>query len=470
MHKGTTMGTDLASFRAGFGGTVLLPGDAGYDPARSVWNGAIDRRPAVIAQCSTREHVAQAIAFGREAGLQISVRGGGHNFAGFAVAEAGLMIDLSPMRSVTVDAPSRRAVCGGGATWGDIDAAAQEHELAVTGGFISHTGVAGLTLGGGIGWMTRFAGLSCDNMVGAELVTADGRTVRASAGENPELLWALRGGGGNFGVVTEFEFDLHPVGPMVNLGFFFWPVDQGEQALRFCREYTRSIPEKNGVLVAGLNAPPAPFVPEHLHFAPGYAILVVGFGTPDEHAQLVAPIRETVPPLFELVTPIPYVMLQQMFDEGNQWGLHAYEKALHLDELSDAAIAVICEHLPRKQSPLSFMPVFLVDHAFARVADADTAFSGRRSTRWVVNIAAACPDPGMLPAERQWVRDFWQALLPHAGGAGSYVNFMSEYEEDRVRAAYGAEKYERLARIKAEWDPENVFRLNANIKPALSAV
>ena len=460
------LGSDLDSFRAAFAGTLILPTDEGYATARSVWNGAIDRRPAAIARCETADHVVQALRFAREAGLEVSVRGGGHNFAGFAVADGALMIDLSVMRRVTVDPQARRAVCGGGATWADVDAATQEHGLAVTGGFISHTGIGGLTLGGGIGWLTRLAGLSCDSLVGAEVVTADGRILHTSADENPELHWALRGGGGNFGVVTAFEFALHPAGPMVNMGMFFWGLEDGERALRFAREYTRTVPENNGVLIGGLNAPPAPFVPEQHHFAPGYALFVVGFGTPEEHAQVVAPIREAVPPVFEFVTPIPYVMLQSMMDEGNPWGISAYEKALHLDEMTDEAIAVITKHLPGKASPLSFMPIFLVDGAYSRVGDDDTAFSGRRSTRWVVNIAAVCPDPGQLAAERDWVRTFWDALRPHAHGAGSYVNFMSEYEEDRVRAAYGAEKYARLARVKAQHDPENVFHLNANVKPA----
>ncbi|HEV7679254.1 MAG TPA: FAD-binding oxidoreductase [Candidatus Dormibacteraeota bacterium] len=460
------LGSDLASFRADFAGVVITPDDPDYDTARSVWNGAIDRRPAVIARCSDAEQVAAAVAYGRAAGLEISIRGGGHNFAGFAVCDGGLMVDLSAMRQVSVDAEARRARCGGGATWAEIDAAGQQHGLAVTGGFISSTGVAGLTLGGGIGWLTRAHGLSCDNLVGAQVVTAGGRIVRASADENPELLWALRGGGGNFGVVTEFEFALHPVGPMVNIGFFFWGIDKGREVLRFAREYTRGLPENNGVLVAGLNAPPAPFVPEAHQMAPGYAIIVVGLGSPEEHAAAVAPIREQAP-LVDFVSPIPYTMLQAMMDEGNPWGISAYEKALHLDEMSDGAIDVIAEHLPGKQSPLSFMPVFLVDGAYARVAEGESAFSGRRTARWVVNIAAVCPAPDMLPAERQWVRTFWDALRPHAKTAGSYVNFMSEYDEDRVRASYGAEKYERLARIKAEWDPENVFHLNANVKPAL---
>jgi hypothetical protein len=460
------LGYDIDSFRAAFGGAVLTEQDDGYDAARSLWNGAIDKRPSVIARCATAEQVATAISFARANDLEISIRGGGHNFAGFAGTDRGLMIDLSAMREVHVDAAARVARCGGGATWGDVDAATQAHGLAVTGGFVSHTGVAGLTLGGGIGWLTRSAGLSCDSLVGAELVTADGRVVRADSGTNPELFWALRGGGGNFGVVTSFEFALRPAGPMASIGLFFWEAARGREALSFCREFVRTVPENNGILIAGLSAPPAPFVPERHHFAVGYALIVVGFGSPEEHASVVAPVRQGPPPLFEMVSPIPYVALQQLFDEGNPWGMLAYEKALHLEELTDAAIEVITEHFPRRRSPLSFMPVFVVDGAYARVADDATAYSGLRSTRYCVNIAAVCPAPELYEADRPWVRSFWEALRPHAVGSGSYVNFMSEYEEDRVRAAYGEAKYQRLARVKAEWDPENLFHLNANIKPA----
>jgi FAD binding domain-containing protein/berberine-like enzyme len=459
------MGSTLEEFRAGFDGEALLPGDAGYDEARSVWNGDIDRRPALIARCGTPMHVAEAIAFARGEGLELSVRGGGHNFAGSAVCEGGVMIDLSAMADVSVDAPARRARCGGGATWADLDAAAQEHGLAVTGGFISHTGVGGLTLGGGMGWLTRKAGLSCDNLVSAEMVLADSRIVRASAEAHEELFWAIRGGGGNFGVVTEFEFALHEVGPLVQLGVFFWGVDQGVEALTLARDTVAALPEGVGGLIAGLSAPPAPFVAQEHHHAPGFAVLIASWGTPEEHAEIVAPVREALAPLWELVTPIPYTELQKMFDEGNAWGTYAYEKALYLDELSDEVIAIFAEQLPRKASPLSFVPVFPLDGAFAAVGDGDTAFGGSRSARFAFNIAAACPTPELLEVDRAWVRGFWEALRPHAGGAGSYVNFMTDIEEDRVRAAYGPAKYDRLARIKAQYDPENVFHLNANIKP-----
>lgn len=461
--------SSVSAFRASFGGTVITPSDPDYDTARSVWNGAISRRPAVIARCSNAQDVATAIQFGRHQAMEISVRGGGHNFAGFAVCDGGLMIDLSRMRQVTIDPVNRRAVCGGGATWADMDAASQVHGLAVTGGFISHTGVGGLTLGGGLGWLTRKAGLTCDNLIAAEVVTADGRIIRASADEEADLFWALRGGGGNFGVVTSFEYRLHEVGPLVQLGLFFWGIDQGAEALRFSRDFVTTLPEDMGVLIAGMSAPPAPFVPEQHRLAPGYALLIVGFGPAEEHQRAVESIRATLPPLFDFVTPIPYAHLQQMLDEGNPWGILAYEKALTLDEISDAVIAVITEHLPRKSSPLSFVPIFVVDGAFGRVGEQETAYSGSRAARFVFNIAAVCPTPEMLEADRAWVRSFWEALRPHASGSGSYVNFMAEYEEDRVRASYGAAKYERLARIKAAYDPDNLFHWNINIKPAKPA-
>jgi len=462
-----TLDRDIEAFQAGFGGTVLTPGDENYEDARSVWNGAIDRRPAVIALCSSAEEVASAIRFARERNLEIAVRGGGHNYSGNAVCDAGLMIHLGRMNSVAVDPARRLVVCGGGATWAEVDAATQEHGLAVPGGFISHTGIGGLTLGGGIGWLTKLAGLSCDNLVGVEVVTADSRILHASANEHPELFWAVRGGGGNFGVVTSFEFALHDVGPMVNLGLFFWGLDVGTEALRLSGAFLPTLPaDATGFIGVGLSAPPAPFVPEQYHFRPGHALLVVGFGSPESHAEIVAPIRAGLPPLFELVTPIPYVALQQMFNESAAWGTLGYEKALYLDELSDGVLSVIAEHAPKKSSPLSFCPTFLMAGAYTQVADHDTAFGGSRSAGFVFNIGAAAPTPELYEADRAWVRAFWEAMRPHASGSGGYVNFQADADQDRVRASYGADKYARLSRIKAEYDPENIFHLNANIVPA----
>ena len=457
----------IMTFRAGFGGQTIAPDHADYDRVRAIWNGAIDRRPALIACCTTAGQVADAISFARRSGLEIAIRGGGHSHAGHSACDGGMMIHLGTMNRIVVDPAARRAVCGGGATWADIDAATQQHGLATPGGFISHTGVAGLTLGGGIGWLSKIAGLSCDNLVAAEMVTADSRIVRASERENSELFWALRGGGGNFGVVTSFEFALHPAGPMVNLGLFFYGLGNGAEALRFARDFVETLPtEATAFLAIGLSAPPEPFVPEQYRFLPGHALLVVGFGSAAAHAAIVAPISKAVTPLFELVTPIPYVALQQMFNPSAVWGTLGYEKALYLDELSDAAIAVIGEHVPKKSSPISFCPTFTMTGAYRARDDADTAFGGKRSARYVFNIEGAVLERATYDAERTWVRNFWEAMRPHATGSGGYVNFLVEADEDRVRASYGEDKYRRLARVKAEYDPANVFHLNANIRPA----
>jgi FAD/FMN-containing dehydrogenase len=459
------VGLDTASeLQKSFGGEVSLPGSPSYDEAVRIWNGAITRRPAIVASCTTTEDVVAALELARREGLEVSVRGGGHNYAGNALCAGGMMIDLTPMKRVEVDVEARRATCGGGTTWGELDAATQAHGLAVPGGFISHTGVAGLTLGGGFGWLSRLAGLSSDNLVGATVVTADGRVLRASGEENSDLFWAIRGGGGNFGVVTQFEFALHQVGPLVNLGLFLFSPDQGPDLFRFAREFVRDLPEDGQAFLAGLNAPPEPFVPEELQLSPVFGMVVVGFGDAEAHGRLVARVKDSLDPIVELVLPIPYVDLQQMFDASAPWGLHSYEKAVYVDDLTDGVIEAIVEHQAKKMSPLSFVPIFNFGGAFRRIHEEATAFGGSRDTGYVINISATTPSPEEFEAERSWVRDYWSALLPHATGTGSYVNFMSEYDEDRVRNAYGP-KYERLQRIKATFDPDNVFHLNANIKP-----
>jgi hypothetical protein len=455
----------LDELRESFGGEVSLPGSTSYDEAVRIWNGAVTRRPAVVASCTTAEDVAAALEVARTEGLELSVRGGGHNYAGNALCEAGMMIDLTPMKTVTVDTGSGRCTCGGGTTWGELDAATQAHGLAVPGGFISHTGVAGLTLGGGIGWLSRLAGLSSDNLVGATVVTADGRLLKASDNEHPDLLWAIRGGGGNFGIVTEFEFALHQVGPLVNLGLFLFSPDQGRDLFRFARDFVHDLPDESQIFLAGLSAPPEPFVPEELQLSPVFGLVVVGFGEAETHQRLIAPIQDDLSPIVELVTPIPYVDLQQMFDASAPWGLHSYEKSVYVDDLTDGVIDAIVEHQAKKMSPLSFVPIFNFGGAFRRVDDEATAFGGSRDTGYVINISATALSPDDFDAERSWVRDYWSALLPFATGSGGYVNFMTEYDEDRVRNSYGA-KYERLQRLKADYDPDNIFHLDANIKPA----
>jgi FAD/FMN-containing dehydrogenase len=455
----------IGDLRTTIGGPVLGPDDPGYDEARQLWNAAIDRRPAVIARCQSAEDVSSALAFARENGLEVAVRGGAHSPAGTSVVDDGLMIDLSLLNQVTVDPAAKRARVGGGALLADLDAATQEHGLAVPAGMISHTGVAGLTLGGGMGWLSRKAGLSIDNLVSAQVVTADGQILRAAEDENPELFWALRGGGGNFGVVTEFEFRLHEVGPTVGFGMLFWDLARGPEMFRLAREVIAKLPRELNILIAGLNAPPAPFVPEQHHFQPGYALVVTGFGSAEEHAQVMAEIRTALPPLFEFTTPMPYTALQQLLDESNAWGFHCYDKGTYLDDLSDEAIQVITDQLPLKQSPLSVALFYRLDEAYSEVAEDATAFSGGRSPRYALFIVAVCPTPELLAADRTWVRSFWEAIVPYGRGIGSYVNAMSDSDDDRVRASYGA-KYDRLAAIKAQYDPRNVFHRNANIKPA----
>lgn len=454
-------------FRAGFGGVVVEPADIGFDEAltRAIWNGDIKRRPALIARPTNAAEVADVLTYVRRESLDVTVRGGGHGYAGHAVADGAVMIDLGELNAVTVDPTALRVRCGGGATWADVDGATSPLGLAVTGGFISHTGVGGLALGGGFGWLTRQAGLTSDNLVCAEVVTADGRVVTASAVDNPDLFWALRGGGGNFGIVTRFEFNLHPVAPMANLALFFWQPDRAAAALRHARTPLAALPNDYGTFVAGMSAPPAPFVPAEFHGAPGFVVAVVNWGDAAEHTAAVAPFA-ALNPQWQVAMPIPYVALQQMFDESAPWGGYAYEKALYMRELRDDAIDILVEYLPRKTHPLSFLPIFPLGGAYAAVPEDATAFGGRRDTGWLINISAFAESTDALAAERSWVQDFWAALLPHSVAGGTYVNFLSDADSDRVRAAYGAEKYERLSAIKAVWDPDNVFHHNANISPA----
>ncbi|WP_033290642.1 FAD-binding oxidoreductase [Amycolatopsis jejuensis] len=457
---------NVDDLRATIAGPVLGPADPGYDEARALWNGDIDRRPALIVRCGSAQEVAAAVGFGRERGLEIAVRGGGHAYSGTSVCDDGLMIDLSRMNAVTVDPAARIARVGGGATLADLDAATQAHGLAVTGGVISHTGVGGLTLGGGMGWLVGTLGLAVDNLLGAEVVLADGRIVHAGPLSEPDLFWGLRGGGGNFGVVTEFTFALHPIGPEIQLGLFFWDLDQGADALRFCRDFLPTLPQRSGVLIgAGLTAPAAPFVPESFQGVAGHALVVVGFGSAAEHAAMIEPVRHGVPPRFELVTPMPYVALQQMLDDAAPWGIRGYEKAVDLDELTDDVITVLVEAAATKTSPMSFIPIFRLSGAFCDTGPDETAFGGSRSAHYVCNLNAIAPDADALATDRDWVRRTWAALKPFASNTGSYVNFLVEADQDRVRASYGPATYDRLAAVKYRYDPENLFHRNANIQP-----
>jgi FAD/FMN-containing dehydrogenase len=387
--------------------------------------------------------------------------------SGASVVDDGIVIDLGSMNHVKVDPEARRALVGGGALLADVDAATQAHGLAVPAGLVSHTGIGGLTLGGGMGWLSRLGGLTVDHLVSARVVTADGRVRVASATENPDLYWALRGGGGNFGVVTELEFDLIEAGPMVHFGLLFWSVDQGPEMMRHAREVIDGMPEDVNVLIGGLNAPPAQFVPEQHQLAPGYAAIVVGTGDLGHHTEVLAALRGGVAPLFEFLTPMPYVELQKMLDEANAWGLFSYDKGCYVDALSDDVIEAVATHFPQKTSPLSLVLFYRLDGAYSRVADDATAFGGGRSPRFAVFVIGVCPVEEMLPGEREWVRAMADALAPASADDGVYVNGVTDFDtRSSVQMAYGPEKYARLVEIKTKYDPDNVFHRNANIPPA----
>lgn len=461
-----TVAAGIGELRARMTGRVILPADPDYDDARRVWNAAIDRRPAVIARCASAGDVAAAVAFATRHDLEIAVRGGAHSISGASVVDDGLMIDLSSLNQVTVDVAEKTARVGGGALLSALDAATAEHGLAVPAGMVSHTGVGGLTLGGGMGWLSRKAGLSIDNLLSAEVVTANASAVRCSPYEHAELFWAIRGGGGNFGVVTEFEFQLHEVDPMVEYGFTFWDLSQGAEVLRLADKLVAELPPDLNVIVGALNAPPAPFVPAEHQFKPGYAIILVGFGTSSGHADVMSRIASDLPPLVQFATPMPYVALQQLLDEANGWGTYAYDKGAYLESFSEDAISVITKQIPQKSSPMSVMLCYRLDGAYCAVPEDATAFSGGRSPRWGVFIIGICPSPEGLEAERGWVRDFWQTLLPQAMGAGAYINAFTDATASGIQASYGFSKYARLAYIKSQYDPQNVFHRNANILPA----
>lgn len=457
-------GNELRELRGRLRGEVIGVGDPTYDDARRVWNASIDRRPMMVARCADEADVQAVVRFAAERDLDVAVRCGAHSMSGACVVDDGIMIDLSDMNQVDVDPDRRRATVAGGALLGDLDAATQQHGLAVPTGLVSHTGVGGLTLGGGMGWLSRKFGLTIDNLVAARVVTADGELLHASAEENPDLFWAIRGGGGNFGVVTEFEFALHAAGPTVQFGFLFWGLDQGPEALRHAREIIDTLPEDVNVIVGGLNAPPAPFVPEEHQLRPGYAMIVVGFGSPGEHADVLARARAAVLPLVDFAAPMPYVELQQMLDEANAWGFHAYDKGCYVGELSDGVIDTLTEHFPKKQSPLSIVLFYRLDGAYARVAEDATAFSGGRSARFATFIIGVCPVAEMFPAERDWVRSMADALRPYATSDGSYVNGSAEFDDqDHVEFAYGVDKFAKLLRLKAIYDPGSLFHGSADV-------
>jgi hypothetical protein len=451
----------------GFQGELIAADHAEYDAARAVWNGTIDRRPRVIARCSGAADAAAAVRFARDHDLEIAVRGGGHNVAGTAVCDDGIVVDLSAMRAVWVDPAGRTARVQGGALWGDVDHETQAHGLATTGGIVSHTGVGGVTLGGGIGWLMRKHGLTVDNLLAADVVTAEGSIVRASLDEHPDLFWALRGGGGNFGVVTSFQFTLHPVGPAVTAGPVFWAADDTADVLGFYRDFVSAIPDELGTVVRLGTVPPLPVIPEDLHWRPAIAVACCYAGAVEDGERAVQGLREFGAPLIDLISPKPYVDHQRGIDDTVPHGWHYYWKSTNLAGLSDDVISVIAGHAYTAHSPRSYAAMFHFGGAVARVPLGATAYAGRQAPHNIVIEGVWLPDePAELgAAETAWVRRFLEALEPHRA-ASVYVNFLDADEGTaRVREAYGEETYQRLTDVKAKYDPDNAFHINQNIRP-----
>jgi FAD/FMN-containing dehydrogenase len=450
----------------GFGGVIVQPGDAAYDEARMVWNGMFDRHPAVIARCSSAADVVAAVNFARENDMVVAVRGGGHSAAGTSTCDDGLVVDLSGMKSIEVDPAAKTARADAGLTWGEFDAATQEQGLAVTGGRFSTTGIAGLTLGSGSGWLERKCGLTADNLLSVDIVTADGQQLTASESENPELFWGVRGGSGNFGVVTSFTYRLHEVGPLIYGGMLVALPDRAAEVLRFMREYMVDAPEDLGAAVAFISAPPEPFVPAEMHFKPVLGMVICWTGEHDEGERVIAPIREAMQPVMDMVQPMPYTALQTMLDAGGPKGVRAYMKAEFIEELTDEAIAKIVEHGARRAGPMAQLLMEPMGGAISRVGEHDTAL-GRRDVPWCYHALGMWmePDAETEQAHRAWAASLSEDLKPHTT-TGVYLNFTSDDDEERVRSTYGPEKYARLVALKDRYDPGNLFRLNANIKPS----
>ena len=453
----------VGELRTSLRGDVTLPGEQGYDDARKVWNGSIDRRPGAIARCTGVADVMAAVRFARERDLLVSVRSGGHGVAGQAVCEGGLMIDLSPMRGIRVDPAGRTVRAESGVLWGEFDRETQAFGLATTGGIVTHTGVAGLTLGGGIGWLMRKHGLTIDNLLSVDLVTADGTFVTASEQENPDLFWGVRGGGGNFGIVTSFEFRLHPVGPAVLAGPILHPLDRAPEVLRFYRDFIQSAPDELTTIVNLRFAPKMPFIPEDLQGQPIVAVVACHGGPVEEGESLLRPLREFGSPAVDLVSPKPYLTHQAFFDPTVPHGWNYYWKSWELEPLTDHAIDVIVDHASKMTSLLSSFPIFHLGGAVSRVAEDETAYSHRDAAH-NININAIWAEDPEPERHVTWAREFWAAMEPFSSGV--YVNFLADEGQERVNQAYGERKHARLVALKDRYDPTNFFRLNQNIKPS----
>lgn len=446
-------------------GVIVRPGDHGYDEARHVFNGLVDRRPERILRPSNPQEVAAAVRWVVDAGAPVSVYGGGHGVIGSAVVDGAVCLDLRALDGVEVRPDERIAKVGGGATWGSVDAATQEHGLALTGGRITTTGVGGLTLGSGSGWLERRCGLTCDSLVSMQVVTADGRLVTASAEENPDLFWALRGGGGNFGVVTEFTFALHDVGPLVLGGMLLYPGSMARDLVGFWRELAQDAPDAFGSGVALVTAPPADFVPEPARGRPAAAVIVCWAGDLDEGERFIAPLRRFGPPAVDLVQPMPYTAVQQLLDQANPAGMHNYWSGDFLAELPDEAVEVLVSRAQPAPSPLTQVILVRGGGAIARVGEDETAFGQRQAPYNLHYLGMWPPDHAQDRDNIAFVRELATAMKPWTTG-NAYLNYIGEEGLSRVEAAFGPAKFARLQAIKDVWDPANVFRYNQNIPPS----
>lgn len=444
-------------------GRIIRPEDPGYEAARHVYNASIERRPSIIVECADVADVIHCVNYAREKKIPLAIRGGSHSAPGFGTCDGGIVADLGRLKGIRVDPENRTARVEGGVTWGDLDHATHVFGLAAPGGVISTTGVGGLTTGGGFGYLSRRYGLACDNLISADIVTADGRLRVASQSENADLFWAIRGGGGNFGVVTSFEFRLHPVADLY-AGPILYPAEKSGEVLRMFRDFMRTAPREVSAFFAFLIVPPGPPFPPHLHGKTVCAVMCAVTGDVIRAEELTRPLREFGPPLLVLTHPMPYPFLQSLFDGLLPHGLHHYWKADFAHDLTMEAIAAHAEFGPRIPTIHSALHIYPMDGAIQDIGSEDTAFA-YRDVRFVHIIAAVTPDAAQLPEQREWVRAYWDALHPHSA-AGSYVNFLMEEGEERIASSYAA-NHQRLAAVKSKYDPHNVFCVNQNIRPAV---
>lgn len=457
----TAIQSRVDSFQSQLQGDLIDPSHAGYDEARALYNAMHDRRPALIVRAANEADVVAAVNYAREHGMDVAIRSGGHNVAGLGSIDGGLVIDMTRIDDIELDTRARTVRVGGGAHWGQVDAATHQAGMATPSGIISTTGVAGLTLGGGFGYLSRKYGLTIDNLLSARIVTANGELVTASDRENPDLFWAIRGGGGNFGVVTSFEFRMYPVETVYG-GPIFFPAAAGADILAFYRDFVTTAPRELGLFFGFHEAPPAPFVPEALHGAKACMIQTCWTGKPEEAEAVLRPIREAGPVALDLAGPIPFPALNSMFDALLPYGLHHYWKADYAAEISDGAIAVHTKYGPQIPNFFSLMHLYPLDGAMQEVPSSAMAYA-QREAQFIHIIAGVDSDPANMPAITQWVRKYWSELHPFSMGA-AYVNFMMDEGQDRIRATY-RDNYPRLVEEKRVWDPQNLFHVNQNIRP-----